>query len=402
MFTDFAFLPPEVISTRMYSGPGSGSLQAAAEGWQQLSAELHASAQTYRSVVSDLIAWHWVGPSSAAMAAAATSYAEWLEATAIQTGQTARQAATAASAFDEAFAMTVPPSIVFANREQLLLLIATNFFGQNTSAIAALELAYAEMWVTNSSVMQDYSVTSAAATKLTPFASPQQATTPAGLPGQAAAVAQATAGAAADGGNWLGNLLEQIGMALLPFAPELTPFFLEAGELINAIPFPSIVADDFTFLDGVMAWYATVSSINNISSLGTGIIGAEKNLGILPSLAAPAAEVVPSELAPLVNSVKNVADAVAKGGPGIGEVTAAFRGAGSIGPMSVPPTWTAPAVTTVKTFQGTPLTTLPAGDAGGAGMPGMPGIAPAGTRRGGVVPRYGLTPRVMTRPLSGG
>nr|WP_279637679.1 MULTISPECIES: PPE domain-containing protein [Mycobacterium] len=53
-----------IDSSRAASAPGiltSGSLQAAAASWQQLSAELQASAQTYRSVVSDLITWHWVG-----------------------------------------------------------------------------------------------------------------------------------------------------------------------------------------------------------------------------------------------------------------------------------------------------------------------------------------------------
>ncbi|MCV7124289.1 PE/PPE C-terminal domain-containing protein [Mycobacterium lacus] len=96
--------------------------------------------------------------------------------------------------------------------------------------------------------------------------------------------------------------------------------------------------------------------------------------------------------------------APAKGGlgAGIGEVSAALRSAGSVGQLSVPPAWTAPAVTTVRAFQGTPMTTLPAGDAAAPGMPGMPGMAPTGTGRGGVVPRYGVTPRVMTRPLSGG
>lgn len=57
MFMDFAMLPPEVNSTRMYSGPGAGSLWAAAAAWDQVSAELQSAAETYRSVIASLTGW---------------------------------------------------------------------------------------------------------------------------------------------------------------------------------------------------------------------------------------------------------------------------------------------------------------------------------------------------------
>lgn len=273
MFMDFAMLPPEVNSTRMYSGPGAGSLWAAA-AWDQVSAELQSAAETYRSVIASLTGWQWLGPSSVRMGAAVTPYVEWLTTTAAQARQTATQITAAATGFEQAFAMTVPPPAIMANRAQVLSLIATNFFGQNTAAIAALETQYAEMWEQDATAMYDYAATSAAARTLTPFTSPQQDTNSAGLPAQSAEVSRATANAGAADGNWLGNLLEEIGILLLPIAPELTPFFLEAGEIVNAIPFPSIVGDEFCLLDGLLAWYAMIGSINNINSMGTGIIGA--------------------------------------------------------------------------------------------------------------------------------
>lgn len=222
-------------------------------------------------------------------------YVEWLTTTAAQARQTATQITAAATGFEQAFAMTVPPPAIMANRAQVLSLIATNFFGQNTAAIAALETQYAEMWEQDATAMYDYAATSAAARTLTPFTSPQQDTNSAGLPAQSAEVSRATANAGAADGNWLGNLLEEIGILLLPIAPELTPFFLEAGEIVNAIPFPSIVGDEFCLLDGLLAWYATIGSINNINSMGTGIIGAEKNLGILPELGSAAAAAAPHQ-----------------------------------------------------------------------------------------------------------
>ncbi len=315
MFMDFAMLPPEVNSTRMYSGPGAGSLWAAAAAWDQVSAELQSAAETYRSVIASLTGWQWLGPSSVRMGAAVTPYVEWLTTTAAQARQTATQITAAATGFEQAFAMTVPPPAIMANRAQVLSLIATNFFGQNTAAIAALETQYAEMWEQDATAMYDYAATSAAARTLTPFTSPQQDTNSAGLPAQSAEVSRATANAGAADGNWLGNLLEEIGILLLPIAPELTPFFLEAGEIVNAIPFPSIVGDEFCLLDGLLAWYAMIGSINNINSMGTGIIGAEKNLGILPELgsaaaaaAPPPADIAPAFLAPLTSMAKSLSD----------------------------------------------------------------------------------------------
>lgn len=37
---DFGVLPPEINSGRMYAGPGSGPMMAAAAAWDSLAAEL--------------------------------------------------------------------------------------------------------------------------------------------------------------------------------------------------------------------------------------------------------------------------------------------------------------------------------------------------------------------------
>ncbi len=187
---DFGFYPPEINSGRMYSGPGSGPLLAAAQAWVALADELYTAASGYQSVVSELTP-AWSGPSSTSMSAAAATFVEWLSTTAAQAEQSATQAQAAAAGYETAFAMTVPPPVIAANRSLLTALVATNFFGQNTPAIAATEIQYAEMWAQDAVAMYGYAASSASATSLAPFTQPQQNTDPASSASQAAAVSQA-------------------------------------------------------------------------------------------------------------------------------------------------------------------------------------------------------------------
>ena len=189
---DFALLPPEINSARMYAGPGSGPMTAAASAWDALAAELQSTASSYDSVIAGLIAGSWLGPSAATMAAAAAPYVAWMRTTAAQAEQTANQATAAAAAYDAAFAETVPPPVVAANRSLLAALVATNFFGQNTPSIAVTETQYTEMWAQDASAMYGYAGASTSATSLTPFAPPPSTTNAGGQTAQAAAVAQAT------------------------------------------------------------------------------------------------------------------------------------------------------------------------------------------------------------------
>ena len=126
---DFGVLPPEINSARMYSGPGSGPLRAAAAAWDGLATELTTTAASYSSVISELTSQEWLGLSSMSMAAAAAPFAAWMSATAAQAEQAAAQAHAAASAYEAAFTMTVDPAEIVANRIQTMSLIATNILG---------------------------------------------------------------------------------------------------------------------------------------------------------------------------------------------------------------------------------------------------------------------------------
>ena len=192
---DFAAVPPEINSARIYSGPGSGPMVAAAAAWATLAADLNSTASSYQSMIAELTAGPWLGPSSASMAGAAAPYVAWTRSTAAQAEQAAEQAKAAATAYETAFAETVPPPVVSANRSMLMALAATNIFGQNTPAIATTEIQYAEMWAQDTAAMYGYAGSSASATTLAPFTSPPASTNADGQAGQGAAASQAAGNA---------------------------------------------------------------------------------------------------------------------------------------------------------------------------------------------------------------
>jgi len=374
---DFVFLPPEVNSARMYAGPGPGSLLAAAGSWDSLAAELGITAQTYESVLSGLTSLHWRGPAADAMSAAVAPYMGWLHITAEQTRQTAMQAREAAAAYELAHAMTVPPPAVTANRAQLAALIATNFFGQNTAAIAATEAQYAEYWAQDAAAMYGYAASSAAAAQLTPFSPPKQTTNAAGLTAQNAAVTQANASAAAS------SPVSQAVAAVSQAAQAVPP-----GPL-------GIIGDiDFTLLNGLQVTSATLNGITRTTAIVAGVLASEKLLGIpLPNFAPPPAAALSGAASSL------------GGGAGLGNVTAVLARAGTLGPMSVPASWSAPSSSHVAALQPAGMTTLPGTDETVAsGYPGYPGM-PAGTGSralGGGPPRHGVRLTVMPRPPAAG
>jgi PPE-repeat protein len=187
----YSAFPPEINSGRMYAGPGSGSMRAAAAAWDGLASELQSTVSSYSSVIDGLTSGAWVGPSSLNMAAAVTPYLAWMQGTAAQAAEAAAQATAAATAYETAFAAHVPPAEIAANRSQLASLMATNVFGQNTAAIAATEAQYGEMWAQDALAMDNYAGSSAAAAKVTPFTPAPQITNTSGVASQAAAVAQA-------------------------------------------------------------------------------------------------------------------------------------------------------------------------------------------------------------------
>jgi len=351
---DFGALPPEINSGRMYAGAGSGPLVAAAAAWEGLASELGSAATSYRAVVSDLTGGPWVGPSSLSMAAAATPYVAWMTTTATQAEQTASQLTSAIAAYETAFAATVPPPIIAANRALLAMLVATNILGQNTPAIAATEAQYAEMWAQDAGAMYGYAGASAAATTVTPFNPPPPTTNAAGTGTQAAAVSQAAASPAGATQNSLSQvpaMLQSLGTgANLGVANVLNnPWVNDFETIVSGLGGYTYAFSAIT-VDPAGAMFVGIPAIT--TAIAKGMAGAAAPAAAIPAAAAPDA------------AVGGLAGSLGSGGG----VSAGLGGAATVGSLSVPQSWAtaSPAIRLAATA-------LPA-----AGLDGLPQVGPAG------------------------
>ncbi len=188
----FSLFPPEINSALMFSGAGSGPLLEAGAAWNALAADLDSTATQYQTLITNLTTGPWLGPSSAQMAAATAPYIAWLQGTSASAAQTGAQAQVAAAAYQSAYASMVPLPEIAANRALLAELVANNFLGQNTGAIATTEANYLDMWIQDALTMDTYQVNSKAATTLpAQSAAPQVAS--GAMPAAAAAAAPADA-----------------------------------------------------------------------------------------------------------------------------------------------------------------------------------------------------------------
>ena len=403
---DFGALTPEVNSARMYAGPGSSSLQAAASAWNGLAAELQSAAQGYETVITQLSSDEWTGAASASMASAAQPYVSWMNTTAAQAEQAATQARAAAAAHEQAFAATVPPPLIAANRAQTAAAVQANVFGQYTPLIAQLEAQYSEMWAQDSAAMYGYAGQSAAATQVTPFASPAATTNPAGTTAQSAAVSSAAGTSAATSSQKiLQELTSSTPTSLQSLASPTsaatttTPFqdlysFL-FGTTVLATNLSALVtsyspyAALFYNTEGLPYFSVGMGNFGTQIAKSTGMLG-----GALPAAAAP----------PALGGLGGLGAAL--GGGAAHSVSAVSGGAGAVGKLAVPASWvgaTPPAaphgVQLVSSVSAAPEAAAGSGNLMG-GMPLAGGGRGGGL--GGFGPRYGFKPTVMPRPPSAG
>ncbi|OBG21865.1 PPE family protein [Mycobacterium sp. 852002-51057_SCH5723018] len=432
---DFGALPPEINSGRMYAGPGAESIMVAATAWDELAAELATAASGYNSVLTELTSAPWVGPSSTAMVTAVVPYVSWLSTAAGLAEESASQARAAAGAFEAAFAMTVPPPVIAANRALLMALIATNFFGQNTPAIMATEAQYIEMWAQDAAAMYGYAASSAAATVLTPYQSPPNTSTPDSVAQQNAAVAQATAQPAGNSAQTAAQAAASVPQMLQQMALQWVqswnatnwPFSMLQNQLENLLIFgpPTPTHDWFNVpgLTGVTGYPSQSSFLSSgISPLynearqfaqayfGVGLanfgwsIGQQLTFGPGGATAGAGGSWFPT---PQFGGLH--LGAIGGGLGGVphtaGAISASTGGAGKIGALSVPTNWSTPAseaTVTLAAAEETPAN-AGAGVPGNAMLRGMP-MGGMGRRSAGYgyTTKYGFRYSVLTRPPSAG
>jgi PPE-repeat protein len=429
---DFGLLPPEINSGRMYMGPGAGTMMAAAEAWDGLASELDVASGGYGSTITELISGPWIGPSSRAMLSAAAPYVNWLSATAAQAEETASQARAAVAAYEAAFAMTVPPTVIAANRALLAALIGTNFFGQNTPAIMATEALYVEMWAQDAAAMYSYAASSAAASVVTPFANPPQTTNQDGSDGQAAAAAQASGTAAGNSAQTAASttspsLSTSTPLAATATAPQTSSATGSASTSALPFPFSLLPTPTTPWWQLTPADYTTVFhnllqvyNFYGVPYFAWGI-GQQLQTGLGTTSGTGGAWYPTPQFAAL--GVGPVGGPVGVGGP----VSAALGQAKAIGALSVPSGWSG---TTTAGWSGATTAALEsegpalANNVRGAGigsngpLGNVQGVQPAsngllrgvpmggsgsgGRNGGGYVVRYGFRHAVMPRPPSAG
>ncbi|BBX74218.1 PPE family protein [Mycobacterium shinjukuense] len=389
---DFGALPPEINSARMYIGAGAAPMMAAAAAWNAIAVELSATASSFESVITQLTTEQWLGPASLAMAAAAQPFLAWLTYTAEAAAHAGSQALASAAAYETAFALTVPPAEVAANRALLAALVATNVLGQNTPAIMATEAHYAEMWAQDALAMYGYAASSAAAGMLNPLTTPWQTINPAGLAGQAAAVSQAVAASTVQQVG-LGNLIANLPNAVMGLASPVASAAQATGlggiiqdiEALLGIPF---VQNAINGAVNTAAWFVMA-----------GIANAVLLHHVLAGAAPASAEAAAAAVAPAAAGAAGLAPTVTPAGLGGAAVSAGLGEAASVGGLSVPASWStaAPAMTSGATALEGSGWAVPE-DAGViAGMPGMAAAAKgAGAYAG---PRYGFKPIVMPKQV---
>jgi PPE-repeat protein len=370
----FMVFPPEINSGLMYSGAGSAPLMAAASAWDELAAELESAAASYQTVIGQLTGATWLGPTSERMVAATAPFVDWLAGTAGQAAETGAQARLAAAAYESAFTSTVPPALVAANRSLLAALVATNFLGQNTPAIAATEALYMEMWFQDGLTMDTYATLAQQAVVL-PQQTPAPSTSDGGASADAAAAAQSTAQSAGSLGTDLETLLSTY---LTPSSGNLTTDWTSVlgdlglssldSSLVSSLAGTGVESAAGSLLPVQGAYYATMLAsmpAKMLISLGNSMSASQAMQAGQQAVLADVSKLVDGKMKALLASISGQMR-------GFGStISAQLASASRLGGLSIPHGWAQAAPEMVRAAPVLPATSISPVTAS-AGLPNSP------------------------------
>ncbi len=330
----FSLFPPEMNSALMFSGAGSGPLLEAAAAWDGLAADLESAATQYQTVITNLTTGPWLGASSTQMAAATAPYIAWLQNTAATAAQTGAQAKVAAAAYQTAYASMVPLPEIAANRALLAELVANNFLGQNTGAIATTEANYLDMWIQDALGMDTYQMNSQVASTL-----PAQTAAPQVTSGAAPAAALAAADP-----TGTSTVFENLLLALADLfgytgagpggldATSLSAWLPAVTTAMAANPSAALLPVQATYYMGMLSSTPARMFMSSGGSSGSAAAGSSL-ASSADSLLANVGTFVDGKLANVVSGVGNQLRSWGS------SVAASMAGAQHLGGLSVPNAW---------------------------------------------------------------
>lgn len=163
-FGDAAAVPPEVNYTLMAAGDLGESLVQAAAGYESVADMLIAELTAMGLNTSTAAMVGWQGPAGVMMEMTAQEFMAVCAAASawVRVGQI--QAAEVAAAHTAMLESMIPAAVALTNRTTQAGLVASNFFGQNTPGIIALDGQYfGEFWVNNATARTGYGAVVSAA-----------------------------------------------------------------------------------------------------------------------------------------------------------------------------------------------------------------------------------------------